>query len=229
MLWVYGRKRVNSHRGVPDEIARQRDFYAIPNAPAGESIESFLARTIENPGLSAVRHLLAAQRAPIFEQRLAIARYIAFQEWRVPYSRETHRSLTAKFIQQLLDRFDRTRERSVLAQQWAGREGLYAGPPTLITREEVEAYAKNISANPTSYDLESMINLATRATDWYLRMDWTILLAPPKTSFITSDNPVFKYFRGSGGDETVVRPDCHICCPLAANALLVMKNPPNLR
>jgi hypothetical protein len=64
MLWVYGRKRSKPHRAVPDEIARQRDFYTIPNSLSGENIEQYLSTTVENPGLSAVRQFLVTLRLP---------------------------------------------------------------------------------------------------------------------------------------------------------------------
>lgn len=46
-LVCYGRGRSKPHRSIPDGIATQRDFYAIPNGLPGANIETFLESEIE--------------------------------------------------------------------------------------------------------------------------------------------------------------------------------------
>ena|ERR1035441_1081579 len=58
-LVCYGRGRSKPHRSIPDGIATQRDFYAIPNGPPDANIETFLESKIERPGLEALRRLVA--------------------------------------------------------------------------------------------------------------------------------------------------------------------------
>ena len=38
-LGCYGRGRSKAHRSIPDGLASQRDFYAIPNPPPGSNLE----------------------------------------------------------------------------------------------------------------------------------------------------------------------------------------------
>jgi hypothetical protein len=90
-LVCYGRGRSKPHRSIPDGIATQRDFYAIPNGPPDANIENFLETKIERPGLDALRRLVENRTPPSLEDRVSLSRYIAFQEMRVPYSRELNR------------------------------------------------------------------------------------------------------------------------------------------
>ena len=90
-LVCYGRGRSKPHRSIPDGIATQRDFYAIPNRPPDANIENFLETKIERPGLDALRRLVENRTPPSLEDRVSLSRYIAFQEMRVPYSRELNR------------------------------------------------------------------------------------------------------------------------------------------
>ncbi len=87
-LVCYGRGSSKPHRSVPDGIATQRDSYAIPNGPPGSNIEAFIENEIERPGLEASRRLVESRGPPQVEDRISLSWYIAFQEMRVPYSRE---------------------------------------------------------------------------------------------------------------------------------------------
>src|SRR6476619_4162995 len=86
-LVCYGRGRSKPHRSIPDGIASQRDFYAIPNAPPGINLENFLESKVEGPGLEALRRLVQSRTPVSVEDRISLSRYISFQEMRVPYAR----------------------------------------------------------------------------------------------------------------------------------------------
>jgi hypothetical protein len=78
--------------------------------------------------------------------------------------------------------------------------------------------------NPNTFDLDSMVDFANDMTKFYAAMRWSVLLARPTTGFITSDCPVFSTFTEPGGDDSLLRPDCSVCCPLSSRALLVMNS-----
>jgi hypothetical protein len=224
-LVCYGRSRSKPHRSIPDGIASQRDFYAIPNAPPGINLENFLENKVEGPGLEALRRLVQSRTAASVEDRISLSRYIAFQEMRVPYARELNREHMRASFEEKLRQFEKSGQSSLVFQNVATAEGVPVkhSEPYEVTREDVEHFLAEMDNNPDSYDLEYMIDIANDMTKFYATMNWTILLTRPSTAFITSDCPVFRQFDQPSGDNALLRPDCTTCCPLTSGAFLVMR------
>lgn len=225
-LVCYGRGRSKFHRSIPDGVATQRDFYAIPNRPPGANIEAFLESKIELPGLEALRRLVENRVQPSVEDRISIGRYIAFQEMRVPYARELNREHMRRSFEDKAVQFEKTGKSSLIFQNVAIAEGIPVrhSEPYEVSREEVEAYLANMNNNPDTFDLEQMIDLANDMTKFYVSMNWTLLFARPSTAFVTSDCPVFRQFDHPGGDDALLRSDCSVCCPLSSRAFLIMRS-----
>ena len=223
-LWCYGRKRAEPFSAIPDKLACQRDFYRFPNASADTNLEGFLEKFVEAPGLAALRKLLETRQALDIENRIQLAKYIAFQEMRVPHTREVNRQHASQSVNHMLQRLREKGGTSAVVQNIALAEGVEVrrAESFSVTREEIEAYEKEIADNPKSFDLGSMVDLANDMTTFYATMRWTILLARPNAAFITSDCPVFRTFGEPGGDDALLRPDCSVCCPLSSRGLLVL-------
>lgn len=223
-LWCYGRRRPKPFSAIPDKLARQRDFYRIPNAPPDKNLESFLENSVESPGLAALQKLVKAREPLDVADRIRLAKYIAFQEMRVPHTREVNREHMSQSINHMLQRFRDTGGTRADVHHFALAEGVAVqkAEPFSVTREDIEVCAQEIKDNPKSFDLQGMIDLANDMTQFYAAMRWTILFARPSTTFITSDCPVFRSFTEPGGDDALLRPDCSVCCPLSSRALLVM-------
>jgi hypothetical protein len=225
-LWCYGRRRPVPFRQIPDKLARGRDLYRLPNAPPDTNIESLLERYVEGPGLAALRKLVGNKQPLGIEDRIHLARYMAFQEMRVPHIREVNREHMSESIKHMLRGFQETGSAKVVVQQGALVEGrvVKRDDPLTLTRDDIDAYAKEIANNPDSFDLKHMVEFANEITEFYTNMRWTVLLARPNTAFITSDCPVFRTFAEPGGDDALLRLDCSVCCPLSSKALLVMNH-----
>jgi hypothetical protein len=225
-LVCYGRGRSKPHRSIPDGIASQHDFYAIPNGPPGANIETFLESKIERPGLDALRRLVESRTPPSVEDRISLSRYIAFQETRVPYSRELNREHMRRSFEEMALQFEKRGKSSLIVQNVAIAEGIpvkHSGPYE-VKREEVEEYLADFNNNPDTFDLKQMIDLANDMTKFYVSMNWTVLFARPSTAFVTSDCPVFRQFDRPGGDNALLRPDCSVCCPLSSRAFLILRS-----
>ena len=224
-LVCYGRGRSKLHRSIPDGIATQRDFYAIPNAPPGTNLEKFLESKVERPGLEALRRLVETKAPPSVEERISLSRYIAFQEMRVPYARELNREHMRLSFEEKARQFEKSGRSSLIFQNVATAEGVPVkhSEPYEVRREDVEDILAEMNKNPDSFDLEHMIDLANDMTRFYASMNWTILLAKPSTAFVTSDCPVFRQFDHPGGDNALLRLDCTTCCPLSSQAFLMMR------
>jgi hypothetical protein len=224
-LVCYGRGRSKPHRSVPDGIATQRDFYAIPNAPPDANLERFLESKVEGPGLEALRRLVESKTPPSVDDRVSLSRYIAFQEMRVPYARELNREHMRLSFEEKARQFEKSGQSSLIFQNVATAEGIQVkhSKPYEVTREDVDYFLAEMNNNPDTFDLEYMIDLANDMTKFYVSMNWTILVARPSTAFITSDCPVFRQFEHPGGDNALLRPDCTICCPLSSRAFLMMR------
>jgi hypothetical protein len=224
-LVCYGRGRSKPHRSIPDGIATQRDFYAIPNGPPDANIENFLETKIERPGLDALRRLVENRTPPSLEDRVSLSRYIAFQEMRVPYSRELNREHMRQSLEEKALQFKKSGNSTLTFQNVAIAEGIPVkhSEPFEVTREEVEEFLADINRNPDTFDLDQMIDLADDMTKFYVSMSWTVLFARQSAAFVTSDCPVFRQFDYPGGDNALLRPDCSVCCPLTRGAFLIMR------
>lgn len=223
-LWCYGRRRAKPYSAIPDKLARQRDFYRFPYSTSEGNLESYLEKHVETPGLAALRKLVETKRPLDVTDRIYLAQYIAFQEMRVPHTREINRAIMSKSIHQMLERFQSSDTDRAVVQNIALAEGVVVknGERTPIFRENIEAYAREINDNQESFDIQMMVDLAKDVTTFFASMRWTILLARQNTAFITSDCPVFKQYKVPGGDDALLRPDCSVCCPLSSEAFLVM-------
>jgi hypothetical protein len=224
-LVCYGRGRSKPHRSISDGIATQRDFYAIPNAPPGANLETFLESKVEGPGLEALRRLVESEAPPSVDDRISLSRYIAFQEMRVPYARELNREHMRASFEEKAKQFEKSGKPSLIFQNVATAEGVPVkqSEPYEVHREDIEYFLTEMNNKPDTFDLEHMIDVANDMTRFYASMNWTILLSRPSTEFITSDCPVFRQFDQPGGDNALLRPDCTTCCPLTSAAFLMMR------
>ncbi|HZY62554.1 MAG TPA: DUF4238 domain-containing protein [Edaphobacter sp.] len=89
-LLCYTRGRTEPYLAIPGKLARKRDFYRFPNSTPDKNLEDYLGR-IEVPGLKALRELVTNRQPLSIDDRIHLARYVAYQEMRVPYSREVMR------------------------------------------------------------------------------------------------------------------------------------------
>jgi hypothetical protein len=128
-LVCYGRGRSKLHSSIPDGIAPQHDFYAIPNAPPGVNLEKFLESKVEGPGLEALRRLVENETPPSVEDRISLSRYIAFQEMRVPYARELNREHMRLSFEEKAWQFEKSGQSSLIFQNVATAEGTPGWPP----------------------------------------------------------------------------------------------------
>jgi hypothetical protein len=84
---------------------------------------------------------------------------------------------------------------------------------------------RELEANPKTFDLEMMVEMATDATQFLAQMSWDVVFAPLGSNFISSDCPVFRMFSDeSDPNDAFLRPDCKVVCPLTKSALLVMRH-----
>lgn len=224
-LLCYGRQRSKPFKAIADELANERDFYAIPDAPVGSNIEDYLEKVIEYPGLNSLKELATRCQPPTLQSRVALARYIAFQEMRVPHTRELMRKQqlhTLTHIERQL-RAQGGRQATIYPYATAEGEVAKAGQVFSITLEEVQAHLTELERNLDTFDLPSMVECANDFYIFFVQMRWTVLFAPDESDFITSDNPVFRSFTNPDlQDSALLRPDCMVLCPLTKKAVLMM-------
>ena len=199
----------------------------MPDAKNGENLEDFLEKNVETPGLTALRTLVATHEPLEWADRIHLARYIAFQETRVPYMRDRVKMQMLHEARSMVQQFNETggtKAEHVVFATVRGKPVLKSSPVT-ITRAEAEDHLRELESNPLTFDLEMMVDMANDATKFLSQMQWKVLLSPLGSNFVTSDCPVFRMFTDeSDPDEAFLRPDCHVICPLTKSALLVMEH-----
>lgn len=228
-LWCHARGRREPYPAISRKLARKRDFYQLPNSTADQNLENYLG-LIEVPGLEALRELVTNRQPLTMEKRIHLARYVAYQEMRVPYSREVMREQNRRSLTEYLEILDQNGVERAEVQGGPLVNGrlLVGSQPYKIARAEIVEALADIDANPETFDLEHMVHLADKMTTFYSFMRWDVLYAPTGSSFITSDCPVVRMFSKPGGYDAFLRKDCSVCFPLNSRAFLIIKHDMNV-
>ena len=94
---------------TPDELETAntllRDiFYAVTRQDGtfDDTIEQFLDEKVESPAMAVVRKLATSNEQPSWEERIALTRWISFQELRTPLQRGGIEQIAGKIIKQTM-------------------------------------------------------------------------------------------------------------------------------
>jgi hypothetical protein len=102
-LRVYERNNDKVFRLIPDEAAKRRNYYSIPQKEGGfnDIVDTMLA-TLEGQAMPALQKLLVGEyKLSIFERAL-LGHLIAFQEFRTPWARASFQKMEVHLAQQMM-------------------------------------------------------------------------------------------------------------------------------
>ena len=185
-LWVLDRAAAKIRRQRPEVTAVERELYSLDLADGQDRmVEQLLADHVDGPGLKVIAALAAG--AELKEgDREPLAGFVGALYLRTPSFREQQR----QFGEQMRGALRRMGVESSDALDDADPPALESGAVRAdVLLEFIEAARS--TRRPYQNDFVSlMVSLLPKITTALLTMDWIIVRAPRKKSFMTSDAPV---------------------------------------
>jgi hypothetical protein len=184
-VWRYSRSEAEPVPIGIYDAAVWKDIYAFEDE-AGQTITGIEDAFIEVEGaFCEARRALAGGEAPNIEQRMAVARFIAFQLLRTPRSLQLHRDLFARSMKDELLVLASSKDRfhTAFRNRYDSEEACEAARLSLLTggwHFEADAFAS----------LHSMVHGFADIALWVTLMSWTGYVGDGVYRLVTSDNPV---------------------------------------
>lgn len=191
-LHIYERGKQKPFGAVPDKAARQRNYYSVKDKDGkyDDRIEKFLDEQVESPAMKVIKDLSERDYQPSWDDRISLARWIAFQELRTPLQRGGIEEAAQKLIERTMEMMAATPGALENALEELKKQGKEQHVTAARLRESIQADAFNIRINPV-LSLETM-TIAEEFTPWFAEMQWTLLTAAEGAAFVTSDHPVVR-------------------------------------
>src|SRR5215472_17012188 len=102
-LWVYERNSEKVFRLIPDEAAKRRNYYSIPQKDGGfNDIVDTMLTALEGQAMPALQKLLVGYYKLSTFERALLAYLIAFQEFRTPWARASFQKMEVSLVDQMM-------------------------------------------------------------------------------------------------------------------------------
>lgn len=193
LLHIYERGKDKPFQLTPEKAARQRNYYAVKKQDGSydDTIEHLLDEKIESPAIAVIRKLGSSNGQLSWDDRIALARWISFQELRTPLQRDGFEGIAANLVKKTMQMMARTPGAIEEGLERLKEQGKDYGVTAEELRKGVENDAFEIKINPV-LSLEVMMQ-AEEFVPIFAEMKWTLLTAPEGASFVTSDHPVLRH------------------------------------
>ncbi|MFH1673684.1 MAG: DUF4238 domain-containing protein [Pseudomonadota bacterium] len=188
-LWVYDRYQNDFRRQTPKNTTLQKHYYSFESKEEKRDteIEKVLSQ-IEGFSKPIITKINKREKIDQAEKE-TLSLFIALQFVRVPDFE--------KAVNQIAERLIRHTSRFIFADEKRAEEALEqyeekTGKKAEVSPKELAEFVLNDEYNlkcNRDLSLGMMLPLGLRFANYFRQMDWLILYAPRKTSFITSDNP----------------------------------------
>jgi Protein of unknown function (DUF4238) len=102
-LWVYERNSEKNFRLIPDEAAKRRNYYSIPQQDGGfNDIVDTMLTALEGQAMPSLRKLLLKDYELSEFERALLGYLIAFQEFRTPWARASFQKMELHLAQHMM-------------------------------------------------------------------------------------------------------------------------------
>ena len=225
LLWAYERDTEKVFRLIPDEAAKRRNYYSIPQKDGGfNDIVDTMLTSLEGQAMRCLRKLVASDYNLSPFERALLAYLIAFQELRTPWARASFQKMELDLAEHMMhitmqapgyleDTLGKLQaknevECSVTADQL----------PDALTNEGVKLVARPHAG------IDTMVSTAQRIGHFYTQMHWTVFRAT-EGEFLTSDAPVVRRDPGYTGGfygGGLISSTAQVWFPLSKTACLLI-------
>jgi len=225
-LWVFDREKKEFRQQTPKNTAVKTHYYSVEEKDGGmrTEIETMLSY-IESYAKQVIDKLLL--REVITEdEKQTLSIFIAFMMNRVPDFEKSVNTIEKHTIQLMADMMfsDEKRVQAMMNEQERNTgEKSDVSAKELVDFHKRRQYEIVINRNES---LRLMLTTSMELSKYFRLMDWGIYHAPPKKSFITTDNPLIlvppvEYKPGFFGIGIITK-GARKVLPLSQKACLIM-------
>jgi len=218
-LICYARNGKTFPRGTHD-IATERNFYAFRKKDGewDDSLEEMIGQAVESPGLPVLKKLAKESTRLNWDERTALAMFVAFQEVRTPASRQraidASKAMTEKILREV--RKANPEQETI---ELIGKDG----KSHTVDLDEITASQADIEKETSFERLKLTMGPAMELYQYYRLMKFTMYYPLGAERFITTDTPVIRVFSRNRTHGTGInRNDVEIRFPVSSNALLTI-------
>lgn len=188
-LWVYDRAKNEFRIQTPVNTTIEKDYYTFVDKKGekNKSVEKILA-DIEGRVVP-VFDKIKNQDCINDEDKGIMSLFLSFFIYRVPEFEKLSNEIAQKMAEIMMKNIITSREQAAkMIKQYEKDTGksLNVSPEIIYEYAQKSQFEIIIDRNTT---LKQMLDYSMKNKDWLYNLDWVILQAPEKTSFITSDNP----------------------------------------
>lgn len=225
LLWVYQRNNDNVFRLIPDEAAKRRNYYSIPQKGGGfNDIVDTMLTDLERQAMPALQKLLAGDYKLSTFDRALLGHLIAFQEFRTPWARASFQKMElhlANHMMRMAMQAPGYLEHTLEELKKKGK--IDSSANVAEVREAIENERVKLVAKPHA-GIDTMVSTAMHIGHFYTQMHWTVFRASGG-EFLTSDAPVIRRdpgFRGGFYGGGLMNSTAQIWFPLSKKACLLI-------
>lgn len=190
-LWVYDRKTNQVRRQTPINTAIQSHYYSVADEDGEKNteIESFLPQ-IEGLTKPIIQKVSSKDEISVEEKEI-LSVFLAFLMNRVPDFEKSVNIMEGHLVKRMSDMMfsDEKRTKSIMDRyEKETGDKIKLSAKELVDFHKRGAYTIEIHRNES---LRLMLDLSFNFAAFFRQMDWGFLHAPQKTSYVTTDNPLF--------------------------------------
>jgi hypothetical protein len=226
-LWVYERNSEKTFRLIPDEAAKRRNYYSIPQEDGSfnDDVDAMLT-ALEGQAMPGLRKLLAGEYSLSASERALLGYLIAFQELRTPWARATFQKMEVHLTQQMMRVAAQAPGYLEQQLQELKEKGEVDGSVSADQMRNAFATKKiEFVARPHA-GIDVMVSTAQHTGQIYTQMHWTVLHAEGG-EFLTSDAPVVRRdpgFKGGFYGGGLMSRTAEVWFPLSKRTCLVINH-----
>ncbi|MBN1868446.1 DUF4238 domain-containing protein [Candidatus Sumerlaeota bacterium] len=190
LVWVFDREREECKRLTPKNTAVIGHYYSVEDEHGEKhpDVEIQLAKKVDGPAGRIIGKLERGESIDEAEKR-ALSLFVGYMKSRVPVFEQWHNDIVSADQKNLLRMAfaDPAHARASLA-----RLECFTGEPACASPEEMVDFVARDEYSidvPRNSSIETMCAVAEEVAHLASRMNWFILHAPARKSFITTDSP----------------------------------------
>jgi hypothetical protein len=220
---VYERNSDKVFRLIPDEAAKRRNYYSIPQKDGGfNDIVDTMLTALEGQAMPALQKLLAGDHKLAPFERALLGLLIAFQEFRTPWARASFQKMELHLAQTTMRMAARAPGYLERTLDELKAKGKVEGS---VSAARVRDYFENgkLVAKPHA-GIDTMVSMSQTAGNFYTQMQWTVFRAAAG-EFLTSDAPVVRRdpgFKGGLFGGGIMSSTAQVWFPLSKRACLLI-------
>jgi hypothetical protein len=225
-FWVFDRQ-VNEYRQqTPKNTALQKNYYSfeVEDGSTDTRIETLLA-VVEGHGKQAISKLID-RKSLSKEEKEELSLFVALMMNRVPDFENSVNKLQEHVIRKMADMMFSDEKRAQAVMDQYSKD---TGKESKGTAKDLVDFYKSGEFEIVVHRNQSLFLMLTLSNDLanlFRQMNWIVLHAPDKTSFVTTDNPVIllppKGYKPNFYGFGLITKGARKIFPLSANTCLFM-------